>query len=202
MRQLTKDHTVAQAMADAGYIAPEEVRHHNKKNVLTNFLGGHHGKVKADVRWLRVLDGDRLLLCSDGLTDMVDDAAIASILGKHDHPEGAAQHLLDEALDRGGKDNVTIILAQYSVPGQTAAIAREADAHAPGLERPDRLGSKAVSRSIVGRRRSVSRRGHDRDDDAFPLASRRNIGRTIRRTASSRHYRATCHDSFVPAAPD
>ena len=41
-------------MADAGYIAPEEVRHHDKRNVLTNFLGGHGGKVKADVRWLRL----------------------------------------------------------------------------------------------------------------------------------------------------
>ena len=60
LRQLTKDHTVAQAMADAGYIAPEEVRHHNKRNVLTNFLGGHHGKVKADVRWLRLNDGGPL----------------------------------------------------------------------------------------------------------------------------------------------
>ncbi len=76
LQLLTKDHTVAQAMADAGYIAPEEVRHHRKRHVLTNFLGGHHGKVKGDVRWLRLADGDRLLLCSDGLTDMVDDDAI------------------------------------------------------------------------------------------------------------------------------
>ena len=87
LQHLTKDHTVAQAMADAGYIAPEEVRHHKKRHVLTNFLGGHHGKVKADVRWLRLADGDRLLLCSDGLTDMVDDASIAEILLKHEKPE-------------------------------------------------------------------------------------------------------------------
>ena len=53
--------------------------------MLTNFLGGHHGKVKADVRWLRLADGDRLLLCSDGLTDMVDDASITEILLKHEN---------------------------------------------------------------------------------------------------------------------
>ena len=116
LMQLTKDHTVAQAMADAGYIAPEEVRHHNKRNVLTNFLGGHHGKVKADVRWLRSQDADRLLLCSDGLNDMVDDASIARIMGAHDQPADAAQSLLDEALDRGGRDNVTVIVARYEVP--------------------------------------------------------------------------------------
>jgi serine/threonine protein phosphatase PrpC len=116
LKQLTKDHTVAQAMADAGYIAPEEVRHHTKRNVLTNFLGGHHGKVKADVRWLRLRDRDRLLLCSDGLNDMVDDASIARILGAHDQPPDAAQSLVDEALDRGGRDNVTVIVARYEVP--------------------------------------------------------------------------------------
>jgi serine/threonine protein phosphatase PrpC len=114
--QLTKDHTVAQAMADAGYIAPEEIRHHTKRNVLTNFLGGHHGNVKADVRWLRVADGDLLLLCSDGLYDMVDDASIARILGENEQPQAAAQSLLNEALERGGKDNVTIIVARYTMP--------------------------------------------------------------------------------------
>ena len=86
LRQLTKDHTVAQAMADAGYIAPEEVRHHVKRNALTNFLGGHNGQVKADVRWLRLTDGDRLLLCSDGLNDMVDDAADRQDHLGHDDP--------------------------------------------------------------------------------------------------------------------
>ena len=116
LQLLTKDHTVAQAMADAGYIAPDEVRHHRKRHVLTNFLGGHHGKVKGDVRWLRLADGDRLLLCSDGLTDMVDDVAIAEILHRHEKPKDATQTLLDEALLRGGRDNVTIIVASYQIP--------------------------------------------------------------------------------------
>ena len=84
--RLTKDHTVAQAMADAGYIAPEDVRHHHKRNVLTNFLGGHGGQVKADIRWLRLRDADRLLLCSDGLNDMVDDKSIAQIVERTNGP--------------------------------------------------------------------------------------------------------------------
>jgi PPM family protein phosphatase len=125
LMQLTKDHTVAQAMADAGYIAPEEVRYHNKRNVLTNFLGGHHGKVSADVRWLRLKNADRLLLCSDGLTDMVDDESITKIMGAHNQPRDAAQSLLDEALERGGRDNVTIIVANYEVPTLASLARRE-----------------------------------------------------------------------------
>jgi PPM family protein phosphatase len=124
LRQLTRDHTVAQAMADAGYIPPEEVRRHVKRNALTNFLGGHNGKVKADLRWLRLADGDRLLLCSDGLSEMVDDATIAGILSGSDDPRTTAHRLLGTALDRGGKDNVTVIVARYQV---STAAPRDAE---------------------------------------------------------------------------
>jgi PPM family protein phosphatase len=115
LRQLTKDHTIAQAMADAGYIAPEEVRRHRRRNVLTKYLGGHHGKVKADVRWLRLAASDKVLVCTDGLTEMVSDSAIAEILSRHEKPDAAVQELVDEALRRGGADNVTVIVARYEI---------------------------------------------------------------------------------------
>ncbi len=138
LRQLTKDHTVAQAMADAGYIAAAEVRRHVKRNALTNFLGGHNGRVKADLRWLRLTDGDRLLLCSDGLNEMVDDAAIARILSGQDDPRVAAQHLLEEALHHGGKDNVTIIVARYRVTdgARRAPNRKVKDSASPSTPRP------------------------------------------------------------------
>jgi protein phosphatase len=124
LQRLTKDHTMAQAMADAGYIAPEEVRRHVRRNTLTNYLGGRHGKVKADLRWLRLADGDRLLLCTDGLSEMVDDRLIARILHERDRPGDAAQALLDEALEQGGKDNVTVIVARYEIPWPGASSAQ------------------------------------------------------------------------------
>jgi protein phosphatase len=144
LRRLTKDHTVAQAMADAGVIAPEDVRHHKRRNALTNFLGGHSGRVKGDVRWLRLADADRLLLCTDGLTEMVDDKEIAEILSRHSEPPDAAQALLDESLKRGGKDNVTIVLARYHIPGLSpkSPLASTAQASGP-IDIARALGSRS-----------------------------------------------------------
>jgi serine/threonine protein phosphatase PrpC len=139
IRQLTKDHTVAQAMADAGHISHEAVRHHVKRNALTNFLGGHNGKVRAEFRWLRLADGDRLLLCSDGLNEMVDDASIARIIGRRTSVRETAQSLLDEALNCGGKDNVTIIVAGYQI--SKPEIVSEATL----LEEPTKLESTSDS---------------------------------------------------------
>jgi serine/threonine protein phosphatase PrpC len=142
LRQLTRDHTVAQALADAGMIAPAEVRHHKRRNVLTNFLGGHQGRVKGDVRWLRLTDGDRVLVCTDGLTEMVDDRTIAEIIRRHHEPPAAAQALVDEALRRGGHDNVTVVLGRYHIPGlpQSNRIAGHAEVpeSIPTASSPDR----------------------------------------------------------------
>ena len=114
--QLTRDHTVAQALADAGEIKQQDVRKHARRNTLTNYLGGHRGKVKADVRWLQLEDGDRVMLCSDGLSDMVEDRAIAGCLSENPEPDAAAIALTQMALRNGGKDNITVVVAQYTIP--------------------------------------------------------------------------------------
>jgi protein phosphatase len=116
MTRLTRDHTVAQALADAGQISPEEVRTHSRRHVLTSYLGGHRGKIQADVRWARLEDGDRLLLCSDGLTDMLEDDAILEVLNRREDSKHAVDVLLDKALQAGGKDNITVIVAGYTMP--------------------------------------------------------------------------------------
>jgi protein phosphatase len=116
LQQLTRDHTVAQALADAGQISQADVRKHHKRNTLTNYLGGNRGRVKADVRWLRLEDDDRVLLCSDGLSDMVDDPRIAECLLHHPEADRAASELTQLALANGGKDNVTVVVADYSIP--------------------------------------------------------------------------------------
>jgi PPM family protein phosphatase len=117
--QLTRDHTWAQQLADTGMIRPDEVATHRLRHVLTNALGGSASPVSADVQFTRLSDGDQVLLCTDGLTDMVDDDAIAAILGQAATAQEACQALVDAALERGGRDNVTAALARYRFPEGT-----------------------------------------------------------------------------------
>ncbi len=116
LQQLTRDHTVAQALADAGEIKQQDVRKHLRRNTLTNYLGGHSGKVKADVRWLQLEHDDRVILCSDGLSDMLDDGEITNCLVANPDPDVGAIALTQSALRKGGKDNVTVVVARYTIP--------------------------------------------------------------------------------------
>lgn len=116
LHQLTCDHTLAQAMADRGQIAPEDVAAHRYKHVLTNVLGGHAGPVQTDLQHLLLAQDDRLLLCSDGLTDMVPDTEIARVLGRTQGSDQVCHALVDLALKAGGKDNVTVVTARYTFP--------------------------------------------------------------------------------------
>jgi len=118
LRQLTHDHTFAQRLADIGDIPQEEVPKHKLRHLLTNVLGGHRGPVVTELEQFQLANHDRLLLCSDGLTDMVDDATVQTVLRDIEDPKKAAEKLLDLALDAGGKDNITIVLARYAFSEQ------------------------------------------------------------------------------------
>jgi serine/threonine protein phosphatase PrpC len=120
LRQLTHDHTVAQKLADDGDIPQEAVAKHRLRHVLTNVLGGHSGPLVTEIQQFQLADRDRLLLCSDGLTDMVDDAAIAEVFQKIEPPQEACEKLLHLALNAGGKDNITIIAARYALSAAAA----------------------------------------------------------------------------------
>ncbi len=114
VERLTHDHTVAQTLVDAGIIGPEEARSHRLRHVLTNVLGGKKG-VTGEIVKLRLGDGDRLLLCTDGLHDMVSEDRIAQILQSEPRPDKACRALVAEALQNGGRDNVTVIVANHSL---------------------------------------------------------------------------------------
>jgi serine/threonine protein phosphatase PrpC len=111
LRQLTKDHSLVQRLIEIGQITPEEARHHEHKNVITRSLGARQsGPAGAESLRLRLKRGDRLLLCSDGLTAHVDDASIGEILRRHADPYAAARELVVAANAGGGSDNVSVVL--------------------------------------------------------------------------------------------
>lgn len=109
LQQLTTDHTLVQAMVDAGRMTPEEARVSAHRNIVMRALGGQT-LPEPDLGWLDLHPGDRLLLCSDGLSDLVDDPAIAALLATPE-PKDAVAGLITAALAAGGKDNVTCIVA-------------------------------------------------------------------------------------------
>ena len=116
LQLLTHDQTQAQLMADIGLISQKEVARHRLRHVLTSALGGSDKAVKVDIQRLKLTSGARLLLCTDGVTDMVEDAGIASVLASSEPSDAATRRLVDLALEKGGKDNVTVVLARYSIP--------------------------------------------------------------------------------------
>jgi len=116
LHQLTRDHTWVQELLDVGQISPEEAARHPMRHVLIRSLGGHERSVEGDFQSVWLSDGDQLLLCTDGLTNMVEDAAIASVLAGAGSSKGACQALVAAALNKGGKDNVTVALARYRFP--------------------------------------------------------------------------------------
>ena len=110
--QLTKDHTLAEAYASAGY-SREDVT--CVKNILTNFLSDAK-EVRLDVDHVLLEDGDSLLLCSDGLSDLVPKESIAAAINASATPQAACDALITLALARGGKDNITAVIGQFRFP--------------------------------------------------------------------------------------
>lgn len=110
--QLTKDHTVAQALIDAG-VSPNDPVSASLQHLLTAALGALDAEIEPEVNRWNLSPGDQLLLCSDGLTKMVDDAAILLAAREASSAARACHDLIDLALAAGGLDNVTVILARF-----------------------------------------------------------------------------------------
>lgn len=116
LTRLTRDHTLVQSLAEVGAIRREEVATHAMRHVLTNVIDTQGGDVRAELHQLRLMDGDQLLLCSDGLTDMVTERDIADALHAPGSAADCCRALIDLALEGGGNDNVTVVLGRYSIP--------------------------------------------------------------------------------------
>lgn len=107
IKQLTRDHSVVQSLIESGKITPEDAKVHPRKNVITRALGAEED-VAVDSDCINLLDGDTLLLCSDGLTNFLDDKDILTVFQNNDI-SAVAERLVEEANKNGGGDNITVV---------------------------------------------------------------------------------------------
>jgi len=127
LQQLTEDHTLVQHMVNEGRLSPAEAEHHPQRSILTRALGVE-ADIPVDELTLDVHPGDRLLLCTDGLTSMVDRNRITEILESEKDPQEACERLIEAANEAGGDDNITVILLDFvaeegePAPSEAASI--------------------------------------------------------------------------------
>ncbi len=115
LQQLTVDHSAVQMMVEAGELTPAEARVHPRRNVITRALGSSHA-LTVDVAEVDLAPGDRVLLCSDGLTGELLDEEVRAILDDAGSLSEAAERLVEAALWRGGRDNITVVLVELPRP--------------------------------------------------------------------------------------
>jgi serine/threonine protein phosphatase PrpC len=123
--QLTQDHTLMAEMMRSGALRPDQVAGHRFRHVITNVVGGEELGVSVEARALEVQAGDRLLLCSDGLPEMVTNDTIAATLAADPTPESAAKQLLAQANESGGRDNITLLIVRFDPNDSDTANPRD-----------------------------------------------------------------------------
>lgn len=119
LEQLTRDHTLMQELVERGFYTPEEARASLNRNIVTRALGIEE-EVQVDLQEDIALPGDLYLLCSDGLNDMVDDRTIGFTLSEFgDSLDEGARQLIEQANERGGNDNISVVLVKVLKPFPT-----------------------------------------------------------------------------------
>jgi serine/threonine protein phosphatase PrpC len=142
LEQLTKDHSLVAELERSGQITAEAAEHHPQRSIITRALGPEPD-VEVDTYTLAGRDGDLFLLCSDGLTSMISDEEVASILRSAESLDGAADALVRAANQSGGKDNITVVLFRIGVADGDAGVPGEDETIAGQLSAAD-LQAKAA----------------------------------------------------------
>lgn len=146
LHQITVDHSLQQELIEKGFYTPQEAKQSVNKNIVTRAVGVEP-TVKLDLREEIVREGDVFLLCSDGLSDLVAEQEMCSILQRFDRDlEAAAERLVKSANDKGGKDNISVVLAR--------TLGADDNANLPHASRVGGRNMRIVTRSDVGRKRS------------------------------------------------
>lgn len=116
LAQLSRDHTVVSSMVDMGLLTASQAKHHPERHKLTQHLGIFEDEmiIEPDIAISKCKPGNRFLLCSDGLTDSVDDSQIQDILSVESAPENIAETLYEQALAHRSKDNITVVVMEIT----------------------------------------------------------------------------------------
>lgn len=110
LERLTQDHSLSQALLEAGTITAEDAARHRYRNVLYRYLGTKEGGTGANAKLVEPQPGDRLMICSDGASEGVPDDKIAKLLGQNKEPQAIAQEIVEAAQAGGSKDNITCLV--------------------------------------------------------------------------------------------
>jgi protein phosphatase len=138
--RLTRDHTLVEEMVRHGALPAEEAAQHRWRHVITNAVGGDSAEVKVEVHKVHLEGDDRVLLCSDGLTNMVAEQEINHVLQTEAEPEHACRRLVARANEAGGKDNTTVVLAHFRTANQPEEKAQNRVAVANEITSPEPIG--------------------------------------------------------------
>ena len=111
--RLTRDDTLVEDMVRRGELSADEAGRHRWRHIITNSVGGNSAQIEVQVHKIRLEVGDRMLLCSDGLTEMAPEEEIEQILHEEAEPEQACRRLVARANALGGRDNITAVIAHF-----------------------------------------------------------------------------------------
>jgi protein phosphatase len=170
LQQLTEDHTLVQRMVREGRLTEDEAHTHPQRSVLTRALGVEEN-VAIDELTLDLKEGDRLLLCSDGLTSMIDKDAIQEILAGEPDPQIAADRLIDEANRAGGDDNITVVILDVVSDQDASAAEAGSSARFSAVEAEAQGATHTTGAATAG----------PAPANAPPLARRRRRGFNVKR---------------------
>jgi PPM family protein phosphatase len=153
LTQITEDHTLVGRMVKEGRLSSEEAERHPQRSIVTRALGVD-SEVEVDLMTVDVAEGDRILICSDGLSSMIDADAIGAILTEEQDPQAASERLIDAANEAGGEDNITVVIVDIGNDRPAAAVAtgaaRSETAETPQARAPDPDGEASSSMTYAG----------------------------------------------------
>lgn len=159
LTQVTEDHTLVGRMVREGRLAPEEAERHPQRSIITRALGAD-SQVEVDEISMPIEEGDRILICSDGLTSMIDVESVHGVLTREQDPKRAVDALVDMALEAGGEDNVTVVLIDVvdDSAGPPAPLSDESRAAPREKTEPDAIPRPAAVDTGVHRVEDITAR--------------------------------------------